>query len=236
MEKWYKLGNITMNKKVLVILVILFLVLLGIGAYFFLIKGAPKNQLETQDQKQPAGQSNTGNKTESIEATLKSLLTAGKSLRCTFSNNTKEVSVSGTVYTAGGKVREDFQSNAAGSTMSGHLIVDNLNSYMWTEGSNQGFKFAVDKAASTSSGSAQSQTQDINKAMNFSCQGWSVDNSLFVLPTNVTFQSFAIPVISPSSGKSSTGSAVNTPKSACPACDNLPAGEARNACRTQLDC
>lgn len=220
-----------MNKKILVIAVIFLILLVGTGA-FFLFKPTPKNQPEVKQNQtgSPAVQNNTENKTEAIKATLKDLLSAGKSTKCTFSTNTENTSVSGTVYAGNGKVREDFQSNAAGSTMSGHLIVDSTSSYMWTEGSVQGFKFDVSQVPTGSS--SQSQAQDINKSMNFSCQGWSADNSLFTLPANVTFQSFTVPVLSPKAGSSTE----NTNQSACAACDNIPAGEARNACRTQLNC
>lgn len=229
-----------MNKKILAMFVILLLLLLSIGVLYFSRKGGSiqSHTKELQNQEQPTiGQSNTGNKTESIEATLKSLLSMGKSLKCTFSNNIKDASINGTVYAANGKVRQDFQTTSIGNATSNHLIVDSSNTYMWTDGSNQGFKFAIDQASTgpASSGYSQSQTQDINKSMNFSCQGWSADNSFFVLPTNVTFQSFTIPVV-PSTIKSSTGSGVSAPNSACSACDNLPEGDARNTCRTQLDC
>lgn len=210
-----------MNKKILVIVVILILSLIGAGVFFFL---KPSPQVQPKSQNQTAGEGKNVNKPEAIETTLKSLLSMGKSLKCTFLNNTKEATVSGTVYAGNGKVRQDFQSKAAGSSTSGHLIVDGSNTYMWTDGNNQGFKFAVDKVPSASSGSAQSQTQDINKTMNFSCQGWSADNSLFVLPSNVTFESFSIPVI-PTVDTSKSGTGINTNQSACSACDNIPAGE-----------
>jgi len=226
-----------MNKKILLILGILVLVLLGAGVFFLSKLGSTQNQPELiQNQKTPStAQSNTGNKSGPIETTLKSLLSMGKSLKCSFSNNTKDASVSGTVYAGSGKVRQDFQTNAAGIATSGHVIVDSSTMYMWTDTSNQGFKFALDQVSSPSSGSAQSQTPDINKAMNFSCKGWSIDNSFFVLPSKVTFQSFTVPSASQSGGTTG-GSGVGAPKSACAACDNLPAGEARNACRTQLKC
>ncbi|MBU3978486.1 hypothetical protein KJ980_08040 [Patescibacteria group bacterium] len=220
-----------MNKKNLIMFAVLILAVVGIIVFYSFPKYSSKTQIVDQKTRTESqiDQSNTGNK---IEATLKSLLSNGKSLKCTFSSDSKDYPVRGTVYTGNGKVRQDFQSNAGGMTI--HLIVDNSNSYMWTDGDTQGFKFAIDQAPTVqpSNGFTQSwsQSPDINKSMNFSCQDWRMDNSLFTLPSNVTFQSFTMPP------GPSVVSGISITSSPCGVCDNLPSGEARNSCRTQLNC
>jgi len=217
-----------MNKKVkaLAIVAILIFLLIGLGS-FFLPKSSPQPVKQTQKTDE------TSNKIESLETTLKGLLSMGKSLKCSF--DLKDASISGTVYAGNGKVREDFQSNAVGSSMSGHLIVDSTNSFMWTDGSDQGFKFPVEQITSDEPTitPAKNPGQDIYKSMNFTCRSWKVDDSVFLLPNTVTFQSFKVPGVNPSAGTSTTGI---TNQSACAACDNIPAGEARSACKTQLKC
>ncbi len=218
-----------MNKKILAIAAILIFVLIGVGSFFL-----PKNTPQPEKQTQKTDKSKDVNKIEDVKATLKGLLSMGKSLKCTFSNDTKDASVSGIVYAGNGKVRQDFQSNAGGSSMSGHLIVDSTNSFMWTDGSDQGFKFAVEQITTDQPtiSPAQNPGQDIYKSMNFTCRSWTVDDSVFLLPNTVTFQSFKTPVLKPSISSSTN----NINQSACAACDNIPAGEARNACKTQLKC
>lgn len=218
-----------MNKKLLMIIAVLIFAVIGIGAFFL-----PKTSPQPEKQTQKTDKSKDANKIENIEATLKGFLSMGKSLKCTFSNDTKDASVSGIVYAGNGKVRQDFQSNVAGSTMSGHLIVDSTNSFMWTDGSDQGFKFPVEQISSDGPTvtPAKNPGQDIYKSMNFTCRSWTVDDSVFLLPNTVTFQTFTMPGVKPST----TGSTNSTNASACAACDNIPAGEARNACKTQLKC
>ncbi len=205
-----------MNQKI--ILVIGLLILIG-GGIFFLTKKSSSPVSTTGSQ--------TGN---AIEGTLKSLLTGGKSVKCTFTNQVEGATSEGTVYVAGEKMRGDFKTTAEGASTNSHMIVDSQFSYIWTDESNQGFKFPVESEASptTEGTTTPNQGFDLNEKVNYSCQDWSADNSLFTLPSNVTFSTFTIPGASGSPES-------NQPSDPCAACANLPA-EAQQACKTQLNC
>ncbi len=210
-----------MNTKI--ILVIGLLILIG-GGIFFLTKKSSSPVTTTGNQ--------TGN---AIEGTLKSLLTGGKSVKCTFTNQVEGATSEGTVYVAGEKMRGDFKTNTQGASSNSHMIVDSQFSYIWTDESNQGFKFPVGSEASPGTqgtadegASANNQPINLDEKVNYSCQDWSTDNSLFTLPSNVTFSTFTIPGASGSPES-------NQPSNPCAACANLPA-EAQQACKTQLNC
>jgi hypothetical protein len=222
-----------MNKKLMGIIAGS-LILILLAAVIFFVTKKPKSS--STNQPVSNGQSSQG-AAETIEGSIKSLLSAGKSLKCTFSNSTDEVNVEGTVYVSGGKVRQDYKTTSSQFSSSGHVIVDSENSYMWTDSSDQGFKFPIDngeqRAISPASGS---ENVDVNKNYKFSCGGWIADNSLFVIPSNINFQTLSIPAIgtvAPTAGSSGTTS---NPSENCAVCNNIPAGAARDNCLAQLNC
>ena len=215
-----------MNKKLMPVIIVLAVAALGLGAVVMSKKAAPQTQApEITGQDQGVA--------ETVEGSIKSLVAAGKSMKCTFTNAEKDMSVEGTVYAAGGKVRQDYKSTSAQVSTSGHMIIDATNSYMWMDGSNQGYKFAVTEQAANSP-TTDNQTADINQTMKFNCGPWMVDNSMFETPGNVNFQTLAIPgasMVPAAPGQAETGV-----MSQCAACDSVPAGAARDACKTQLKC
>ena len=170
---------------------------------------------------------------QTIQGTIKSLLSAGKSQKCTYSNKLQATSVNGTVYVANGKIRGDFTSVSEQTKINGHMIVDSGYSYVWTEMSKQGIKMAIDQQRSTSD-STNNQTPDINQTFTYTCQGWTEDDAIFTLPSDISFSTFALPLAQPSGVAPSNAGAI--PSTACSACDNLPVGTVRDACRTQLHC
>ena len=179
---------------------------------------------------------NSGNKPQDVEGTLKSLLSGGKTLSCTFSDTIKDVTVSGTVYAADGKLRQDFESNTSAGKMTGHMIVQSPDAYMWTDQMNQGFKFSIVGQPTPPAAAKNSQTPDINKSMKFTCQPWNPDNSLFNLPANITFQSMSVPAVPPTGGTAQTmpnGAGISNQ---CGVCSSVPAGPGRDACKAQLKC
>ena len=163
------------NKKNFVIIGVILLAIVVFGLFFAMKKSPAQNQqtsLQTSQPNPTTIQTNTANGTEALQATLKSLLTAGRSMKCTFSDTAEKVNVEGTVYAAGGKVREDFQSNASEMQVKGHLIVDTTDAYMWTDLSNQGFKFPINDQSANAG--QNKQAPDMNKTMKFSCKGSAI--------------------------------------------------------------
>lgn len=215
------------NKKVIIILIIL--IIIGIGGYMMM-----KKSPQSSNNQAPITQNKPTN--ETIQGSLKSLLSAGKSQKCTYSNKVETTSVEGTVYVADGKMRGDFTTTSEQTKMTGHMIVDGGYSYVWSDLSDQGIKMAIDnqqKPSNAPADNTNNQAPDMEQSYNYTCQGWAGDDTVFAPPNDITFASFTLPSTQPS-GTSTTG--INTNSSACSACDSVPAGAARDACKTQLNC
>jgi hypothetical protein len=210
------------------------LLLLLIGG-FFLLKKTPSTVVSPEQKVAVTPQVSQMNKEETIQGSIKSLIAGGKAVKCSFSKTTNEVTIAGTVYAGNGKVREDYSSTAAKTAVEGHMIVDGKTGYMWNDAmKDQGFKFDMTAPQPTSGASKKSQTPDINQDINFSCQGWNVDNAVFALPAGVTFSSLTVPAAvtsgdanNPVQGSGSTS---------CSVCNNIPAGAGRDSCKAQLHC
>lgn len=124
----------------------------------------------------------------SIESgSIESLIAAGRSQMCTFSSKEQDTQTSGTMYVSGGKMRGDFETDTgSGNKTVSHMMYDGTTSYVWSDGSNMGFKMALDTSDQTS---APTQGVDPKKNYEYHCEKWSTDNSKFELPSNVEFTS-----------------------------------------------
>lgn len=222
-----------MNKKLPIIILVLVL-LAGAAIFFTSQKNKPEVSVKTAENQVKRAIGKSAN--EPIEATLKSLVSMGKTLKCSFSSKEKDNPINGVVYVGKGKIREDFTTTISDKTpTNGHLIIDKTNMYMWTDDTKQGIRMSLDQipTPNPSGESNGSQAPDMNKSMNFNCENWTLSDAMFSLPPQVNFQSFDIPQIPATTG---TTDNVEMKQSACSACDNIPAGEAQNACRKQLNC
>jgi len=206
-----------MNKKLIVTIVVL--LLLGVGGFAAAknFKGSSSTSTSTESSTQPTSANS-----------LKALLALGSAQTCTFDN----AGSTGTMYISGGKVRGDFDSTTNGKTLKTHMLVDGTTSYIWMDGEKTGYKMSFDASAGAGTpGTTTAQTSgafDANADMNYKCGPWVADASVFVLPTTVTFTSFAIPTMNPSSGNGSSSSQ-------CSYCDNLT-GDAKTQCKSALNC
>lgn len=215
-----------MNKKILVPVIIIVLILLGGGALVMKNKSA---HTQVNPTPAPAAAAPTKATAAQAQGTLKSLLTSGVAQTCTFTNQ-KQATTNGTIFVAGGKMRGDFTSTNQGQTVSGHIILNAGYSYVWTDMTKQGMKIALTEQQA--SGSANSQSMDVNQTVSYSCKPWAPDASKFTLPADITFTTFTMPGAAAGGTVTSPGI---TATSECGACDSLPAA-AQTACKTQLHC
>ncbi len=213
-----------MNKKVLVIVVVL-LLLLGGGAYVMSRTSSAPASGTTMTASPTAAPT-----TAQTQGTLKSLLTAGKPQTCTFTS--QNGNTTGTLYVADGKMAGDFTTTTQGNTVTAHVIVASGFSYVWTGMTKMGFKMALTDLQPTPG--QNSQSVGLNETVSYSCKDWSTDTTKFTLPTDMTFSTIKIPTTSVQTGATTSGG--TGASSACSACDNIPAGAAQTACKTQLHC
>ena len=209
------------------IIVLILLVILG-GAYL-LIKKAP----QSVENKVSTTQSKNSIQSKSPQVTLKSLLTSGKSQKCTYSSGNGATTTAVTIYIADGKMKADSISTSGETKTVGHVLISGGYSYMWIDTKKQGFKVAVNQEKQQVSVTpANNQVTDTNQKLPYTCEGWTKDSSVFVLPSDVTFSTPAIPT----QNSSATSSGLNVNSPGCSACDNLPAGTAKDTCKAQLHC
>jgi hypothetical protein len=157
--------------------------------------------------------------------TLKELMASNVEQTCEFHDETAAAKTAGTVYIAGGKFRGDFTAEAAGKTYVAHSVSDGVAVYTWIDAMRTGFKVNVDAAVSGEHGTEVSSI-DINKDVEYSCEPWSLDNSKFQIPSDITFND-----LNAMQGAVSAGGGA----SACGMCDMAPEPQ-KSQCRAALKC
>ncbi len=134
-------------------------------------------------------------------SSLKALFARGDSQECTYSDSGEGYSSNGTVYVASNnRMRSDFTSTSEGETTTGHMIVMDNTSYIWTDGDAQGIKMSYDPNDietdyQNTETSAPTQGMDPNENYDFSCKSWRTDNSKFELPSGVEFMKWSMPEV-----------------------------------------
>ena len=103
--------------------------------------------------------------------------------------------VAGTVNIAAGNIRADFEMEQAGEVYQSHLIQTDQMIYTWTESSQGTFAFAssLEAEAQTANGGSPTVDRSLNmsQSVDYDCQPWGSDDSLFVPPSDIEFQSQA---------------------------------------------
>ena len=218
-----------MNKKVVLIIIALIIIaILG----FVVVKGSKTTTPAVTTQITPAASPTTAKtETGNVKGTIKSLMTAGKTEVCSYTNQVNGANINGKMYVDNGKMRGDFTvvNSGKNETVTSHILVnDSQNMYAWTDLSARGMKMSLASAAGATA--STSGGPDVNQEVQFSCSPWVADSAMFTVPTTITFYSV-------SAGAAPTGQ-TTTPAagtSGCSVCANLPAA-AQSACKSQLNC
>jgi len=168
-------------------------------------------------------------------ASLKELMSRSTSTRCEFSTTEESNNSSGVVYAANGKGRVDFSSINNGQVSTGHMIMDNDYAYTWIDGQEKGFKVSTATAASTQPSDQTKRQFDADKKMDYKCENWSADNSIFFLPANMEFTDLSAMMNIQGGGQGSMTPPTSTNSAQCAACDQAPEAS-RAQCRAALGC
>lgn len=212
-----------MNKKTTIIaIVVIFLIALGLGGFFLMSK-----KTVTPETKKVITKQTTPKKPVPEMKSIKDLLVSGAPQQCSYTDATTTANISGTSYIAAGKIRGDFTTTTDKTTTTGHMIIDGKTSYLWMDGQTTGFKMSFDPTSVATPSAKESQGIDPNKAMNFTCSGWTVDSSVFVPPATIKFTDAAA-LMAPKAG-------TTTPVNQCVTCAAL-SGEAADQCKAALKC
>jgi hypothetical protein len=186
------------NKTLVIVAAVIILLLLGGAAYLTLSKSSTNQPVTAKTTPAPTTSANPGNNT-----TLAGLLALGQNLRCSFNvNGTNGGTTQGTFYVSNGNVRGDFvMKTADGKENQMSMIRIGDENYIWGSALPRGIKMKL-SLDQLSKNAQASQFSSVNQKVDYNCAPWSVDSSLFALPTNVTFTDITsmMPVASPATG------------------------------------
>jgi hypothetical protein len=217
-----------MTKQVIIAVVVGIGILFGAGFAFL---NANKNQ--TTNTKTAV---NTTNSENNIKGTIKDMLTSGKTSKCTFNLTNDAGNTSGTLYTSGNNARGDFITTSGGKNTNMYLIRNGETFYMWGDGFTNGIKMnmSVDQLASVVESDPSYSNLDPDENVDYKCDNWKEDKSLFTPPTSVKFSSFGN--FAPNgTNRTSISPSANSNTDQCSICSSLT-GQAKAMCLQQFNC
>lgn len=213
--------------------------ILGLGAFFFITGKAHAPENGTSEQSEPKGVTEGAfapvpTQTENGTGSFRKLLGLGKSLSCSVSYTSADThgagTYEGTVYVSGQKMRMEFTTTVADVSMKSNIINDGVQGYMWGS-SAQGtmaIKFPID---ATQTGSAEKQKFNLDQNINYNCKNWSADESQFVPPADIKFMDIG------SMMKQAMPKGTEGIKNAqCATCNQITDASAKAQCLQALSC
>ncbi len=190
-----------MNTKTLIIAVVLLVA--AAGGYYLVTNNqssSPAMVGNDDGPNQPETAENTFTGKKGM-GSLMGLMGFGQNTMCTFSyvdSSTGQTS-SGEFYYDGGnqKFRVDSSTQADGAVYVTHMINDGDFAYVWSEGEEENFAM---KMSADMSGDANTQDYDssepnkpvsMDQEVEYDCNSWRVDNSMFIPPSSIEFMDMA---------------------------------------------
>lgn len=210
-----------MDKKIGIIVIAL--VVFAAGAFMVFSKkpvSSPENAAVKEETSTTSGAS-------SVQASIKSLIGAGRNVTCDVTYT--DGKGSGKIFVADKKFRGDFDTNMGGVTNKSHMIQDGTYAYVWTEDKKEGTKFSLEsmmKLAASPNPQAQ-QSADLNSNVDMKCSSWGVDNSKLTPPADVTFQDMSA-ILNSVPKAPAGGTTTTTPNSSY--CSAITDPQAKAAC------
>lgn len=185
-----------------------------------------------------------------ISGTMQDLIAKNVPMHCTFKGTTDGSESSGDVYISGMRMKGDFVTMQDGKKVISHMVRAEDTTYMWSSDQPKGFKttVSVDNAEvmkeSAEYMSQGSQTIDPRtQKFDYDCKPWVVSESSFTPPGDVEFidldgmmkqmEGLQKKVVAPTGA---TGGSESEENSACAVCMQVPEGQAREQCKTAMNC
>ncbi len=159
------------------------------GGYFTLKQRGSDTDAPEETALEP-GNGGADNQPEPKKMAFSEFVKQGGSYKCSVKQYLSDMDNQGTVYVSGEKMRGDFNTVAEGRPMETSFIFKDGYAYNWSSVlPNMGFKIKVEKNVEGNSTADESGTYsfDTTQIGDYSCESWTVDESKFVPPQNVTF-------------------------------------------------
>lgn len=216
----------TMNIKVIAVAVAAIILLLG--GYFLYSKNKSSNpSSETSTQTTTVSPTTTTSQSGSFA----DIFSGGQNKKCDFDiKSTSGADTKGTFYVSGTKVRGSLNITTNGKLDTMNILRDSDTNYIWGSALPTGIKMTLsvnDLAAKINTTSATNP----NQKTDFKCVPWTVDQSLFTVPTDVKFTDTGSMTVNATPATNTT----QTPSANCGVCNSLT-GNAKTACLTGLHC
>ena len=213
-----------MNKKVLILLTLVFLFLVvGLSyAYVMSMKNAQKEPNQTDNIKPVVKEEPTNG-----SKTVFDLINMNKPLSCTFTSSDPQMD--GQVFVLGKKMRGNFKiDDGNGKKMESYVVSDGMTLYLWGDVMAQGIKMNISELY-VDNVKENNNLKTFNESFNYDCTDWVVDESYFVAPTDVTFtDATALQEMVQQEGRSGIDM--------CISCGVIPDETAKKACIEQYKC
>ncbi len=167
-----------------IIIVIAIIALAGGGAYY--AKKAPTHHDDKVVGGNVESTTTVGTTNDRESGSIRSLLAMNKDLICTISNSsTSSASYSGTVNISGNMMHGHFtMTSKSGSSIESNMIRNGDEVIAWT--GNQGAKINLNAMASSShSENSTSSNVNLDQKVNYHCEQWVKDASVFTVPASV---------------------------------------------------
>lgn len=182
-----------MDKKILFIAVPIVIIAIIGGVILSQSKKATPSEEQT-----PPTQAVKQTGEETFSGSILNLLKRGKNVSCTYKMTNEAGTTEGMVYMAGEKMKGEFKTVATnGQEFDSSIIRDSKYTYSWSSVMAGGTKMKIEKDAEQGE-STEAEKDDTTKSLeqdvDLKCKGWSVDNSMFVPPSNIEFKDLSAQV------------------------------------------
>lgn len=177
--------------------------------------------------------------TTAQKTSLKEFMDMDGTQKCEFSD--VDTNTSGEVYMGEGQMRGDFVSKMGDKPVNSHMVNDGTDVYVWMDEQATGFKTslkAMEEMGNQEGVTGVNQAVDLNKQVDYKCEGWTLDKTKFAVPVEVKFQDVGAMMQNVQGMQSALPNAsipAGANQAACAACDNLE-GSQLTQCKTALKC
>lgn len=163
------------------------------GISYAVITKSPSKSGETKTAQTEGTAHNQQPASSGKKMAFADFLKQGGAYQCTVNQYVQDIESKGKVYIDGGRISGVFSTKVQGMTIDTNILVRDGYSYTWSsmmQGIGYKIKTVDPKDVPTSSGASTSGTYSFNAEQigDYNCTPWSVDESTFSVPANVTFK------------------------------------------------
>ena len=166
-----------MSKKTIVSLVVVAVLIVGVS----LILGNKNTKPGEEESTTPV----------SKKMAFSEFLKQGGTYKCEINQKVDNTETKGTTYINGEMIRGEYSTKVENVDINSTILVRDGYTYSWTSSlPNMGFKIKMDPKTTDNSGINNPSSYGFNAEQigDYNCEAWTLDQSKFTVPTNITFR------------------------------------------------